>query len=81
MFFLQAAQAARGRTWWVLLIPSVISGFLGVWQVQRLQWKEQLLSERAAALQVYLSRRRTPAPGPCSLYCKCQDYSLYSVDF
>ena len=51
-FFFQAAQAARGRTWWVLLIPSAISGFLGVWQVQRLQWKEQLLSERAAALQV-----------------------------
>ncbi|KAK9832527.1 hypothetical protein WJX81_006045 [Elliptochloris bilobata] len=47
----EAAQAARGRTWWLLLIPSAISGFLGVWQVQRLQWKDQLLSDRAAALQ------------------------------
>lgn len=40
----------------MLLIPSAIAGFLGVWQVQRLAWKEQMLSERAVALQVRFVR-------------------------
>lgn len=66
----QAAQAARGRTWWLLLIPSALSGFLGVWQLQRLQWKTELLNERAAALQARsrLCPSAAGALGVCDLF-------------
>ncbi|KAK9815229.1 hypothetical protein WJX72_000329 [[Myrmecia] bisecta] len=50
----QEHQQKQGRSsayGWVLLVPAAIAGFLGCWQVNRRQWKQELLQRRTAALQ------------------------------
>ena len=51
----QDTGGSRGGAWsWrgsLLLLPAGIAGYLGTWQVQRRQWKVDLIGERQEMLQ------------------------------